>query len=88
MPPTVQDHEQDESNPHDVLLPSIPAQFQREHVIDGNAVAQGRMHPTSGEGNTISGLQHHYLVGYRAWLGAQAAIKKAALKLANPTRGA
>ena len=46
MPPKVQNNE-DEPDPHDVLLLSILAQLEREHVIDGNAVAQLHMQPTS-----------------------------------------
>ena len=83
MPPRVQNDE-DEPGPYEVLLPSILAQVEREHVTDRNAVAQLCMPPASGEGNTATGLRRNYIVGYRAWLGANAAIQKAALKLADP----
>ena len=79
VPPKVQDNGQDEHNPHDSLLCSTLAQLQREHGIDGNAGAQARMQPKSGEGNTTSGLRHHR----RAWLGAHAATAKAASKVAK-----
>ena len=60
-------------------------------MIEGNVFARAGMQPTSGEGTCNGGLRHHYLIGYRAWLGAQAALEneaaleKEALELARPT---
>ena len=74
MPPQVQNNE-DEPNPHDVLLPSMLAQWEREHVIDANAVAQLCMQPTSGEGEELKCLTAP-LAARCIYLGAGCSKKK------------
>ena len=75
MPPKEDGNDPD---PQEVLLPSILAQLQRGHVM---------LKYTS---NPFRSKKHYrrynYLVGCRAWLGAQAATEKVAVIATNPDR--